>query len=53
MAIRKRHHIKDKESKRRLVTEIRQLTQNSSKVQGDIVKLTIPPKPQKLEVAIL
>ena len=50
MAITRRHHTKEKKSKRRLVTEIRQLAQISSKVQGDIVKLTIPPKPQKLEV---
>ena len=52
MAVRKRRHSKDKISKRRLVTEIRQLAQNSSKIQEDIVKLTTPAKPQKLEVGV-
>ena len=52
MAARKRHHSKDQKSKRRLVTEIRHLAQNSSKIREDIVKLTTPAKPQKLEVGI-
>ena len=52
VAVRKRHHTKHQKSKRRLVTEIRQLAQNSSKMQEDIVKLTTPAKPQKLEVGI-
>ena len=50
VATRKRHSIQRKKSKRRLVTEVGQLTYKSSKVQGDITKLTIPPKPQKMEV---
>jgi hypothetical protein len=50
VAITRRHHAKDKQTKRRLVTEIRKLAQNSSKIQEDIVKLTTPVKPQKLEV---
>ena len=52
MATRKRCYIKQKKSKRRLVTEIKQLTEKSTKVQGDTAKLTIPPKLQKMEVAM-